>query len=228
MKKPLNISLTLGTFMVVASVLAVVLTPTLMRADQQDKLNLEAIIPGEFNGWKVDLTVAAYLVNPDESRFINKIYAQTLSRTYINKIGERVMVSIAYGSDQTKDLQVHRPEICYRSAGFDIGKMTKTFIDTTLGQIPVMRLVAKQGLRNEPISYWIRVGDSLTRGWFEQKLTTIRYGLTGKVPDGLLFRISTITNDEQDSYRIQQAFITDLLKAMRSEDQHWLVGKLHS
>ena len=228
MKKPLNISLTLGTFMVVASVLAVVLTPTLMRADQQDKLNLEAIIPGEFNGWKVDLTVAAYLVNPDESRFINKIYAQTLSRTYINKIGERVMVSIAYGSDQTKDLQVHRPEICYRSAGFDIGKMTKTFVDTTLGQIPVMRLVAKQGLRNEPISYWIRVGDSLTRGWFEQKLTTIRYGLTGKVPDGLLFRISTITNDEQDSYRIQQAFITDLLKAMRGEDQHWLVGKLHS
>ena len=226
MKRPLIISLIMGMLMVLASALTVLMTPSVMSSDP--KLDLEAIIPGEFNGWKVDLTVAAFLVNPDESRFINKIYAQTLSRTYINKIGERVMVSIAYGSDQTKDLQVHRPEICYRSAGFDIGKMTKTFVDTTLGQIPVMRLVAKQGLRNEPISYWIRVGDSLTRGWFEQKLTTIRYGLTGKVPDGLLFRVSTITNDEQDSYRIQQAFITDLLKAMRGEDQYWLVGKLHS
>ena len=226
MKRPLIISLIMGMLMVLASALTVLMTPSVMSSNP--KLDLDAIIPSEFNGWKVDLTVAAFLVNPDESRFINKIYAQTLSRTYINKIGERVMVSIAYGSDQTKDLQVHRPEICYRSAGFDIGKMTKTFVDTTLGQIPVMRLVAKQGLRNEPISYWIRVGDSLTRGWFEQKLTTIRYGLTGKVPDGLLFRVSTITNDEQDSYRIQQAFITDLLKAMRGEDQYWLVGKLHS
>ena len=226
MKRPLIISLIMGMLMVLASALTVLMTPSVMSSDP--KLDLDAIIPSEFNDWKVDLSIASPLVSADVTEVISNIYNQTLSRTYINKIGERVMLSIAYGSDQTKDLQVHRPEICYRSAGFDIGKMTKTFVDTTLGQIPVMRLVAKQGLRNEPISYWIRVGDSLTRGWFEQKLTTIRYGLTGKVPDGLLFRVSTITNDEQDSYRIQQAFITDLLKAMRGEDQYWLVGKLHS
>ena len=226
MKRPLIISLIMGMLMVLASALTVLITPSVMSSDP--KLDLDAIIPSEFNDWKVDLSIASPLVSADVTEVISNIYNQTLSRTYINKIGERVMLSIAYGSDQTKDLQVHRPEICYRTAGFDIGKMTKTFVDTTLGQIPVMRLVAKQGLRNEPISYWIRVGDSLTRGWFEQKLTTIRYGLTGKVPDGLLFRVSTITNDEQDSYRIQQAFITDLLKAMRGEDQYWLVGKLHS
>jgi len=89
-----------------------------------------------------------------------------------------------------------------------------------------MQLVAKQGNRNEPITYWIRVGDSLTRGWFEQKLTAIGYGLTGIMTDGLLFRISTISNDEQDSYRIQQTFLTAMMQAVRSEDRYWLVGQL--
>jgi EpsI family protein len=226
MKKPFIVSLILGLLMVSSATVTIVMTPSAEMADRQNQVNLEAIIPDEFNSWKIDLSVAPPLVNPDVTGIINKIYTQTLSRTYVNKQGERIMLSIAYGRDQRKDLQVHRPEICYRTAGFDIGIMTKTFVDTTIGRIPVMRLVAKQGIRNEPITYWIRVGDSLTRGWFEQKAAALSYGLAGKVPDGLLFRVSTISNDEQDSYRIQQAFLTDLLQAVRIENRYWLVGKL--
>lgn len=216
----------MGMLMVSSGALTKVMTPNIEIADQQDKINLEAMIPAEFGAWKVDPFTAALVVNPDDKGLLNKIYNQTLSRTYINNVGERVMLSIAYGRDQSTDMHVHRPEICYRAGGFDIGEMTKTFVDTTIGRIPVMHLVAKQGTRNEPITYWIRVGDSLTRGWFEQKLTAIGYGLTGKVPDGLLFRVSTISNDEQDSYRIQQAFLAAILQAVRDEDRYWLVGQL--
>jgi EpsI family protein len=226
MKKPFIVSLVLGLLMVSASVLTMVLTPSVDIADQQNQIDLEALIPSEFNGWKIDKSIAPPLVNADEKEFINKIYSQTLSRTYINNQGERVMLSIAYGGNQKKDLQVHRPEVCYRANGFSIGNLTKAFVDTTIGRIPVMHLVAKQGARNEPITYWIRVGDSVTRGWFEQKAAAISYGLTGKVPDGLLFRVSTISNDEQVSYRVQQTFVTTLLQAVRSEDRHWLVGQL--
>ena len=165
------------------------------------------------------------MVSADVTAFIDKIYSQELNRTYINKKGERVMLAIAYGRDQSKDLQVHRPEICYATSGFNIGEMTKTYVDTTIGQIPVMRLVAQQGRRTEPITYWIRVGDSLTRGWLEQKMASFSYGITGRIPDGLLFRVSTISNDEQDSYRIQQTFLQDMLQSMRSEDRYWLIGK---
>lgn len=228
MKKPFIVSLMMGLLMVSSSVLTMVMTPSVNIADQQIQINLEALIPGEFNDWKIDMSVASPIVNPDEERTVNKIYSQTLSRTYINNQGDRVMLSIAYGRDQRKDLQVHRPEICYRTSGFDIGELTKAFVNTTIGRIPVMHLVAKQGVRNEPITYWIRMGDSLTRGWFEQKTAAVRYGLTGKVPDGLLFRVSTISNDEQGSYRIQQVFLTSLLQAVRSEDRHWLVGRLAS
>ena len=212
--------------MVSSGVLAKLMTPTVQNDGQQYKINLETMIPGEFDGWKIDPSNAAFVVNPDDNGLLNKIYNQTLSRTYINNEGERVMLSIAYGRDQSTDMQVHRPEICYTAGGFEIGKLTKTFVDTTIGRIPVMHLVATQQARNEPITYWIRIGDSLTRGWFEQKLTAIGYGLTGKVPDGLLFRVSTVSNDEQDSYRIQQAFLSAILQAVRSEDRYWLVGKL--
>ena len=104
--------------------------------------------------------------------------------------------------------------------------MTKTFVETSIGRIPVMQLVAKQGSRIEPITYWIRIGDSLARGWIEQKLTAIAYGFSGKIPDGLLFRISTISNDELNAYLIQQNFLSALLQAVQSQDRHWLVGQL--
>lgn len=225
MKKSIANSFTLGVLMVLSSALTMLVTPTIMNSDQQKKLDLEAIIPNQFEGWEVDLSARTLMVSADVTAFIGKIYSQELNRTYINKKGERVMLAIAYGRDQSKDLQVHRPEICYATSGFNIGEMTKTYVDTTIGQIPVMRLVAQQGRRTEPITYWIRVGDSLTRGWLEQKMASFSYGITGRIPDGLLFRISTISNDEQDSYRIQQTFLQDMLQSMRSEDRYWLIGK---
>lgn len=226
MKKPLIVSLTLGMLMVSSNILTRAMTPTVIFADHQARVNLETLIPMEFDGWKIDLSTVSPIVNPDVRGAIEKIYSQTLSRTYINNEGERVMLSIAYGENQRKDLQVHRPEVCYQANGFTIEKMTKAIVDTTIGRIPVMRLVAKQNARNEPITYWIRVGNSLTRGWFEQKMAAISYGLTGKVPDGVLVRVSAISNDEQNSFSIQQTFLTSMLQAMRSEDRFWLVGQI--
>jgi EpsI family protein len=226
MTKPVFVSLTLGVLMVLSGVLTKVMTPAITFSDQVAKMNLESLIPNEFGKWKIVPSTSAIIVNPDDNGLLNKIYNQTLSRTYINDAGEQVMLSIAYGSDQSSDLQVHRPEICYTTNGFDIANISKAFVDTSIGRIPVMQLTAKQGNRNEPITYWIRVGDSLTRGWIEQKLASVGYGFTGKVPDGLLFRVSTITNNEKESYLVQQEFLSGLLKAVKPEDRHWLVGQL--
>ena len=202
------------------------MTPAVISPDQQPKINLEILIPKKFDGWEMDSSSASLIVNPTVRGELDKIYNQTLSRTYINNKGERIMLAIAYGGVQKTDLHAHRPEICYAASGFNIGEMTKTFVDTTIGRIPVMRLVAKQNARNEPITYWIRVGNSLTRGWIEQKVAAISYGLTGKVPDGVLVRVSAISSNEQESFLIQQAFLAAMLQAMRSEDRFWLVGQL--
>lgn len=210
--------------MILAAYFSVAMTPAIQNDPNTIKLNLENMIPSSFNNWKIEPSFSTLMVNPDTQGELHKIYNQILSRTYVNKDGERIMLSIAYGSNQSTDLHVHRPEICYSSSGFTIGKISKTFIDTISGRIPVMRLVAQKGSRNEPITYWIRVGDTLTRGWIEQKLAAMSYGLNGVVPDGLLFRVSSISNDNQDSFRIQQIFLSDLLRAIPSTDRHWLIG----
>jgi EpsI family protein len=226
MNKALNINIILGLLMMSSGVMAIVVTPTDTFDSKEDPVNLETIIPREFDGWKIDSSIMPLIANPDEVGVIHKIYTQMLLRTYIDKQGERVMLSIAYNRNQRAALHVHRPEVCYLASGFDIGELKKTNVSTNIGSIPVMRLVARQGTRSEPITYWIRVGDILTSGWFGQTFASLRYGLTGTMPDGLLFRISTISNDEKDSYRIQQAFLNSLMQAVRSKDRHWLIGHL--
>lgn len=220
------INIIMGISMLLTGLITLIATPVLRNDQLQVRPNLESIIPHTVPGWKIDHFSQLRMINPETQGKINKIYDQTLARTYINARGERIMLSIAYGSNQSTDLQVHRPEICYTSSGFSISNISKASLDTSIGTIPVMHLVATHGVRNEPITYWIRIGDSLTRGWLEQKLASIGYGLGGKIPDGLLLRVSSISKNENDSYRIQQEFLSDLLNEMKQSDRYWLVGNL--
>jgi EpsI family protein len=87
-------------------------------------------------------------------------------------------------------------------------------------------MLAIQEARIEPITYWITVGDTAVRGGWEQRLAEVKYGLTGKVPDGILVRVSNISTDAPDSYRLHDSFVNDMLKAMKHGDQLRLVGQL--
>jgi len=98
-------------------------------------------------------------------------------------------------------------------------------LDAAALRIPVMRLVAVRGMRVEPITYWIAVGDMVVRGALEQNLARLKYGLTGLVPDGILVRVSTISREEAPAYRIQERFVSDMLQAMRPEHVARLIGR---
>jgi hypothetical protein len=60
----------------------------------------------------------------------------------------------------------------------------------------------------------MRIGDEIARGWYEQNAVRLRYGLTGAIPDGLLFRISNIEPDSTKAYALQREFMKDLINAM--------------
>jgi EpsI family protein len=138
------------------------------------------------------------------------------------------MLSIAYGRDQGRAMQVHKPEVCYPAQGFQIVGIFKSVMATLAGEIPIMRLVAVQGPRVEPITYWIAVGDTVVRGALEQNIARIKYGLTGTVPDGILVRVSTISRDEDAAYRVHDQFVSDMLRALRTQDAARLLGKFRS
>ena len=218
--KPLFI----GLCMFAAAGAALALKPTTKVADNVPKVNLEELIPEKFGEWTIDTTVAPLVANPQQTALIEKIYSETLSRTYVNRDGDRIMLSIAYGGDQTDTMAVHKPEVCYPAQGFQILKNSADTFSTGAGTIPVKRLIATQGPRIEPITYWTTVGDAVAVSGVTRKLNQLKYGLTGRIPDGLLFRISSIQADEAKAYHAQDAFARDLLRAMSPAGRKRIVG----
>lgn len=217
-------NLLIGLAMLAAAGLALSLTPRMKVADQGPKISLETMIPKQFGEWKLDETIAPIMFSPDVQAEIDKIYNQTLDRTYSNSKGEQIMLMIAYGGNQSYSMQVHRPEMCYPALGFQIGSISKDIIDASGIKLPVMKLVATQGARIEPITYWVMIGDSAVRGNLEQHLARVKYGLSGKIPPGILIRVSTISANESQSYRIEEQFVRDMLGAVPAQYRKILVG----
>ena len=218
--------LVIGVCMFAAAGMALALKPTTRVADAGPAVDLEVLIPKRFGDWKIDTTIVPLIADPELQAKLDKIYNQTLTRTYVNPQGERIMLSIAYGGDQSDSMAVHKPEVCYPAQGFQILKspVVSTFSTGEGGSIPVKRLVATQGSRIEPITYWTTVGDKVAVSGLKWKLQQMKYGLTGQVPDGLLFRISSIQHDDAKAYQRQDAFTRDLLKAMSPDGRQRIVG----
>lgn len=217
--------LLIGLLMFAGAGLAHVITPTKKIASQFDKVNLETMIPESFGEWRIDTSIVPVLPSPELLAKLEQIYNQTLARTYINSKGQRVMLSIAYSDDQYEGINTHRPEICYPAQGFDILKTAAAELVTQYGTLPVTRLLAQQRARNEPITYWVIVGDKVTFFGLPHKLAQLRYGLTGKVADGMLVRVSSIDRDEHGAYQLQQEFLDAMLAGMSDKDRARIAGR---
>lgn len=213
--------------MLASSGLAIALRPTQRIAEQGPAIDLERMVPLRFAEWKLDTSIVPIAASPDVQEKLDAIYEQTLSRTYINQSGDHIMLSIAYGGDQSSDRsQVHRPEFCYGAQGFQLKNKFENTLNLSDGRLNVRRLEAVQGGRNEPITYWITVGDSATLPGIGRKLMQIRYGVTGKIPDGMLVRVSSIDQNANRAYQIQDQFIRDLHKSLAPQDQVRVVGRV--
>jgi len=217
--------LLIGLLMFAGAGLAFVMTPTKKIASQFDQVNLETMIPESFGDWKIDKSIVPLLPSPELMAKLEKIYNQTLARTYINSKGQHIMLSIAYSDDQNEGMNIHRPEICYPAQGFDILKTAVAELVTQYGKLPVTRVLAQQRARNEPITYWVIVGDKITFFGLPHKLAQLRYGLTGKVADGMLVRVSSIDRDENGAYQRQQEFLDAMLAGMSDKDRARIAGR---
>jgi len=213
----------IGLILMGTAGLAMAIKPSIKLADQYEKVDLEKIIPQEFSGWTIEKRLSP-LVSPDVQAAINKVYAQTLSRHYINAQGERIMLSIAYGRDQNDSLAIHLPEGCYAGQGFGIQNKIKTILQTAYGKIPVARLVATKGERYEPITYWVTVGENAVYDGWDMKKVKLNYAIKGLIPDGLLFRVSSLSPDADTGYALQNRFTNDLLQSLSPKQRIRLMG----
>lgn len=219
-----RIAFVVAALMIAASVATFAMRPTEKLADRYPQVSLERMIPKRFGDWHEDPRNQMLVIDPELDATLGKVYNQTLSRIYVNAGGYRIMLSIAYGEDQRGPLHAHRPDVCYPAAGFEMEKSRNGLLKTSFGTIPVRRLFAVMGARQEPVTYWLLVGSTVTRGRWEPRLATLRYGLLGQIADGVVFRISSIDGDEVHAFREQDAFVNQMLQAMSPAERTRLTG----
>jgi EpsI family protein len=210
--------------MVVASGAAMAVRPKPRDPSAPPSIVLETAIPKAFGDWR-EVPQAVQVVNPQTQELLDKLYSQTLSRTYLNtKTGYRIMLSLAYGDDQRGGLQAHMPEVCYPAQGFKLIDVKSYAIATPFGQVQGKRVRTSLGPRDEPLTYWFAMGDQSVKSAFDKRLVELRLGLTGQVPDGLLFRVSSIDADHQRAFSVQEEFIADLLSAIPEATRQRIAG----
>jgi EpsI family protein len=184
---------------------------------------LQEVIPEKFGDWTV-VKEQAQVVNPQSQALLDDLYSQLLVRTYINSRGYRVMLSMAYGNDQRGGLAAHMPEVCYPAQGFRLMLNERVDLNTSFGAIPVTRLSTSMGTRFEPVTYWVTMADTPMTRTFQRRLAELKLALTGKAPDGLLFRISSIDTSTSLAFAEQESFVVDLLKTVPAVDRKRLAG----
>jgi EpsI family protein len=198
--------------------------PTVYMTDILGKPDLETLFPAQFAEWRIDERSAIVVPSPDTQALLDSIYNQTLARTYVNQSGDRVMLSVAYGGDQSDGTRAHVPEACYPAQGFQI---TANARDTlTLGgrMVPVRHLMSQRGARQEPLTYWLLVGDQVTVSRTEQKLAQLRLGLKGLIPDGMLVRVSSIDSDKNRGHKLQHVFLSEMALALPESARSRVLG----
>ncbi|MGM9484241.1 exosortase-associated protein EpsI, B-type [Roseateles sp. NT4] len=224
-KSRLTVAIIATVLMLGSAVASKALAPTQRMAARYAGVSLETLIPREFSGWRIDDSIIPLAPDPTTTAELASLYSQTLSRTYVNASGQRVMLALAYGGDQSRELQVHRPEVCYAAQGFQVKDAAKVTLQSAFGTVPAMQLVARRSGRVEPITYWVRMGDELVRGNLEQGIARVRYGLGGSIPDGLLVRVSTLGDDTGAQYELQQSFVQAMLSAVKPDARPYLLGR---
>jgi hypothetical protein len=104
-------ALLVAGLMFAAAAGAIVARPTAKASSEE--VSLGRIVPKEFGGWR-EVPQALQVVNPQTQELLDKLYSEILTRTYVDASGYRIMLSLAYGSDQRGSLQAHSPRCATR------------------------------------------------------------------------------------------------------------------
>jgi EpsI family protein len=210
--------------MLAASTAAALVKPKTLVSAERKAISLESMVPKSFGDWTEASAGRAQVVNPQTQELLDRLYSEVLTRVYVHTSGYRVMLSIAYGSDQRGGLQAHKPEVCYPAQGFAVHRNEGGRLSTAQGEIPVRRLSTTLGARHEPLTYWFTVGDRVVEGKTQKRIVDLAFGLTGRVPDGLLFRVSSIDTEQSLAFRMQEQFVGQLLQSASPQAVKRLTG----
>ena len=220
---PRRRALGLGGAMIATAALAWAMRPV---ADPQRQLGqpLAELVPRQLGPWLVDPNAEALVRAPTQGGKAYGLYDQVLERVYHAEGRPSMMLSIAYGAEQSAGMQAHRPEVCYPSAGYIVEQLQRTELQVAALALPATQLHARMGPRSEPVTYWIVLGDEVVRDALAFRLRQVAFGLRRRVLDGLLVRISSIDEDARRAWLAQQGFAQALHAALEPTQRPRVFG----
>ena len=154
---------------------------------------------------------------------------ETISRRYEGAIGPDIMLIVSYHGARSPDLKVHRPETCYKVAGFVVEPVQPTNVPLDRGvSLPAVFFSSQRGPRRESVLYWTRVGGAFPQSLLAQRTDFIAQALMGLRADGLLVRMSVLGDDFMRHPALLRGFARDLLRATTLDSRRLLLGPLSS
>jgi EpsI family protein len=178
------------------------------RLDYLGRAKLEDVLPRKIGRW--DFVAASGLVVPPNDQLVQALYSQLLTRVYWDGQNAPIMLLAAQSASQTGFLQIHRPETCYTAGGYQISAVAPHPIQVGPAIIPANSMNASAGGPTEHVIYWTRIGNQMPSSWKQQKLAVAEQNLQGVIPDAILVRVSTVSNDGA----IARATIDGFVRAM--------------
>lgn len=187
-------------------------------------VDLDTLVPREFGDWRVDAASEAFVRPAAQQGKLYKVYDQVLERTFINSRGQRIMVSAAFGREQSASMQLHRPEVCYPGGGFQVEGIERVQLSLAGQAVAATRLHAFLPGRSEPITYWTLLGDVVVADSTAFRLRQLSFGMRRQVLDGLLMRVSSIDSQPARAYALQSRFANEMVRAMRPAERVKVIG----
>jgi len=87
-----------------------------------------------------------------------------------------------------------------------------------------VRQFTTSGPRQEPVTYWRAMAGHVVRNDFDKRMVQLQLFPNGQIPDGLLFRVSSIDRDPAHAFKVQQQFVADMMSAVPPKLRQRLSG----
>lgn len=219
--------LIVGLTLVAAAVGARMLAPTLHSMD--DAPLLENTLPKVVGEWRLIETATAQVgLSTDTS--MDQPYNQSVMRSYTDNKGHVINLAVAWGEKQRQEIKIHRPELCYPAQGLKVMDLTDITFPIQRAQgasvIGKRMLTRDNSGQYEIVSYWIRIGNVYSDSAWQTRKHIFTEGLAGRIPDGVLVRVSQRAADQSQLpaiYERQEEFARQLVAATPPSSRELLV-----
>ena len=186
--------------------------------------SLDNTVPSQFGTWESQYD-PTLVVPPSEDSLTARLYDDLLMRRYRDSVtGFEVFFLAAYGATQTDDLQLHRPESCYPAVGLPITHTAPDKLRYNRREIPAVSLRSEIPGRIEKIFYWSRLADRFPTSASDQRSAKLDLAFSGKVPDGILVRMSTVGQVADTPQADLKQFAKDMLNTMDDRARRTLIA----